>query len=69
MLKPTDLTDLETALMRADWHMTSAEGNAPAGVCTHAVQLARAELQRAQTIVGRAGQNTQNTQNNQDTKA
>lgn len=56
MLKPTELTDLETHLLRAQWHMETAEGNAPAGVCTHAVQLASEEIKRAQALIGRAGQ-------------
>lgn len=57
MLRPTELTDIETALTRAEEHMAAAEGIAPAGVCTQWVQLARVELQRARAVIeGRAGQ-------------
>lgn len=57
MMKATDITDIETALMRADEHMAQAEGLAPAGICTQWCQLARVELQRAQAVI--AGQMAQ----------
>lgn len=48
------LVEAQTALMKASEHMQQAEGQAPAGVCTHWCQLAQIELQRAQAVI--AGQ-------------